>query len=108
MRKILVLVYLVLQSCGTFEMISYNTPSIKSKNESYGKYNYNYWDSWEYNYNRFYYPYYSIPYYRNRVIYVTPPVYKSLIRARVKTRTYTPRSRRPRVIYPRSRGGRSR
>ena len=115
MKKILILICLILQSCGTFGLVSYNTSSNKIvkvltitssgdtiaspisefKNQIYERTNINYWNSWEY--NRFNNPYYNDLYLRNRYFTPTYPVYRSYVRPKVKPKN------RPRVEPPKRR-----
>ena len=102
MRKIIVLVYLVLQSCGSYSVVNYDTPPIQLRNQVYEGYNNYYWNSWQYNYYRPNYIYYNDLWLRNRYWNYNTPVYRSYVRPNVKPKT-RPRPRpktpnRPRVI----------
>ena len=125
MKKIILLIMVVFQSCGTFEIINTNTPRVnivkvltitaegdtiavpinKFQNNNYDRfntryqYNYPYGNSWEYSYNRFRYfnnypRYYSNSFTNgNRYYNVSPPVYSTPNRPKVKQRT-RPKTRR--------------
>ncbi len=95
MRKILVLVYLVLQSCGSYSVVNYDTPSIQLRNQVYERYNNYYRNSWENTYYRPNYLYYNDLWLRNRYFNYNAPIYRIPIRPKVKPKT-RPRPR-PRI-----------
>jgi len=97
MKKIIVLLCLILQSCGSYGVVSYNTPTIELQKQSYERNNYYYWNSWEYNYYRPNYLYHNDLWLRNRYYIPTYPIYRSYVRPKVKPKT------RPRVKPPKRR-----
>ena len=94
MKKIIVLLCLILQSCGSYGVVSYNTPTIELQNQSYERNNYYYGNSWEYNYYRPNYLYHNGLWLRNRYYIPTYPIYRSYVRPKVKLKN------RPRVKPP--------
>ena len=97
MKKIIVLICLILQSCGSYGVVSYNTPTIELQNQSYERNNYYYWNSREYNYYRPNYLYHNDLWLRNRYYIPTYPIYRSYVRPKVKPKN------RPRVKPPKRR-----
>ena len=97
MKKIIVLLCLILQSCGSYGVVSYNTPTIELQNQSYERNNYYYGNSWEYNYYRPNYLYHNDLWLRNRYYIPTYPIYRSYVRPKVKLKN------RPRVKPPKRR-----
>ena len=97
MKKIIVLLCLILQSCGSYGVVSYNTPTIELQNQSYERNNYYYGNSWEYNYYRPNYLYHNDLWLRNRYYIPTYPIYRSYVRPKVKPKN------RPRVKPPKRR-----
>ena len=104
MKKILVLVYLVLQSCGSYKITKYNTQEVKIakvltitvsgdtiavpikefKNQSYERNHIYYRNSWENTYYRPNYLYYNDLWLRNRYWNYNTPIYRIPVRPKVK------------------------
>ena len=86
----------VFQSCGSFRVVSYDTPPIQLKNQVYERYKNYYGNSWEYNYYRSNYIYHNDLWLRNRYFNYNTPVYRSYVRPTAKPKT----RRRPQPVTP--------